>query len=676
MAAAGMDIARPQGLRWDQAPAIGIPAEAGYTTLQPVGQDRVRNDQNQGAFRINVYDPSMVDLDTVELLFEVAVESPHVGQSVTVGKSIASLFRKVTMRDPTDNILDEVQEYNHLDAMVSSLNLAGNVRSMQSMQDGSRIVDPIQHILSNPVLVPLTGNPGAAVWPANFSQPGAIGVYNQSRWTYLAPQLKSLTIRPRVWSISNGIETISVGPNATITLTVQQTTAILGQVSNTPTIITLGDRFRLTGSSVANYNVEYTVTNYVITNGRYVLTTTTDTTGFAAFSQADSTTQAFAFYNGLPTQTYKVNVEYYADKTVLFRPEAALTAATIGAAVAAARGVVYDVVDYVYMGGEKKDQVGPVLITGRTVDSAPKYSMAMNLNHLSLMRSGKTFPLSILTGSGLKLDFELARSQQCLIGPAISESVVIHLRNIRLRMRRQTFQDSFNVATNAMILERGSISMPSTKWICSHGQLAQGQNRIIVSQTASSIKFMMLAIVPEYEGSNGATEYHKNPFIRSVANVASYQIYLGGKEIPSQAIIVADSQANTYEEVVGQDAQSYRYWNGKQAIFEYFTAVQKTADKDFDCLLQPETWGVNHFNAQGARVASLPAGSMIFAVSLEPYKTHGLRSVGVNTSQNGVPLEVRLSGNGRVIPSFHYVTALLVDSMNIVTAGGGMQSVY
>jgi hypothetical protein len=283
--------------------------------------------------------------------------------------------------------------------------------------------------------------------------------------------------------------------------------------------------------------------------------------------------------------------------------------------------------------------------------------------------------LSILTGSGLKLDFELARSQQCVLGSFVDDSTVIFLQNIRLRLRRQTFQDSFNVATNAMLLERGNISMPSTKWICSHGQLGNGQNRVIVSQTASSIKFLMFAIVPNYMGQNGPTFGAQDPFLRSVANIQQYQIYLGGKEIPSTALYVADSQASRFEEVGGLDAQSSRFWNGKQAIYEYFTAVQKTADKDFDCLLQPETWGVNHFNQQGTRVASLPTGSMIFAVSLEPYKTHGLRSVGVNTSQNGVPLEIRFT-SPRVIPSFHYITAMLVDSMNIVTAAGGMQTVF
>lgn len=663
-----MDIARPAGLRWDQVPQIGIPAEANYTTLQPVGVDRVRNDQNQGAFRINVYDPSFVDLDTVEVLFDASVVSPLVNQTVTVGKSISSLFRKVTMRDPTDNILDEVQEYNHLDAMVSSLNLAGNVRSMQSLQDGSRIIDPIQQVLSNPVYVPKLGGAAAAVWTADFTQPASSGVYNQTRWAYLAPQLKQLTLQARVWNLANAVESISASATAAITLTEAQTALIIGGASNPPTP---GNRIQIAGFSVAAYNTLYTITGVAITNNKYVLTTNIDTTGFATFVAGNS--QASIFFNGLPQAV--VSAEYSPfTKNVIFRTPVPLTAATITLDDSA---VVYDVIDYVYTGGEKKDQVGPALVTGSTFESAPRYSMAMNLNHLSLMRSGKTFPLSILTGSGLKLDFELARSQQCLAGPAITDQVVVHLTNIRLRMRRQTFQDSFNVATNSMILERGSISMPSTKWICSHGQLPLGQNRIIVSQTASSIKFMMLAILPNYLNSSGSTEFGKNPFLRSVANIGQYQIYLGGKEIPSQAIMVADSQANSYEEVTGLDAQSYRYWNGKQAIYEYFTSVQKTADKDFDCLLQPETFGVNHFNTSGAFVNSLPAGSMIFAVSLEPYKTHGLRSVGVNTSQNGVPLEVRLtSAGGRVIPSFHYVTALLVDSMNVVTAAGGMQSVF
>jgi hypothetical protein len=315
----------------------------------------------------------------------------------------------------------------------------------------------------------------------------------------------------------------------------------------------------------------------------------------------------------------------------------------------------------------------------------------IDLMELALARSGKTLPFSILKGAGLKLVFEMARSSQCLLGTGILDvsNIVIHLRNIQLRIWGQNFGQVFNAQTEQQLIERGQLQIPSTKWIVNHSQKAVSSNRIVIAQTASSIRMLLLAIVPNYNGSTMNWAAGSDPFLRSVANIESFQVYAGGKEIPNQAIIVAPTQAVSFEPLSVSAAPlltaTHRYYGGKDAFDEFMRSVHNLSNRDFGGQFQPVNWSQNHYTTTGTFVPgstsaqtswSVPWGSFIAAISFEPYLAEGLRSVGLNTATAGTAIEIRLNTGSKIAPAFDYVTAMLVDNMTIFGADGSVSAVY
>lgn len=545
------ELSRPAGLLWDRNAPIGIPAEGGYTTLQPVSVTRVRNDQNQGSFRINVYDPSYTDLSTARLTFEIGLRqtgyTPGSSRKFSLGKSAKSLFRQITLRAPNDEIIDQIQEYNHVDSLIRDMDSKDYVNTTGQLMDGSRVFK-VGRVVE--------GAQGVGLTQAEIA---ALG-----------------------------------------------TDAIDGQ---------------LVGFKGAQQNdpVSGVITDYM------------------------PSTNQFKVGNDEVTKVTSVTV-----------------AGTLGSL---AEGIL--------------TARGQELLVSSLPNAEPTvwHQVSIDLNELSLFRSGKMIPLSILRGSGFKLDFEMANSRQCLVGN-MDNVPIIELRNIQLRLWRQTFQDTFNISTQAMLQERGALQIPSTKWIASHGQKPAGIQRIVLSQTATSIKHLFMMILPSYQGTSNEFQ---SPFMRSVGNVEEFQLFLGGKEVPNVPIRVVSTQSNSFEQSQAAgvaDTHTWRYWNGHEAIYEYMRSIGKIGDRDYDSLIQPFTWGLNHYNASGAPVDNFNYlnGGFVLSVDLEPYMSN-LRNVGLNTAASGVPIEIRLRST-RTLPQFDYVCAMLVDCMNIMTADGGVTSVF
>lgn len=603
----------PQSIQWStQQPTKGVAAETERRVFTPLHRDvftsGVGEPVEYSDMQIRIFDPSFAQLEQSVLTFDVSVEhrtsngqDEEVGH-VILGQSAKSLFRRIQLLGPENDILDDIHEFHQLDAMIRRFSDGQYNQSIGNVNDGSSVIQ----VQSSEQLNRYFGlktqydaadvqlNVGDANFALNFDPQNGMNLY------LLREYLIGSSVS--VYAQMDGTDVVGT-PNP-----------FLGKSSIVDVFIGVDEQ----GAFLLKFKLSSQLSSPLAEVG-------------------DQTLTHYLFFFEL------------------------------------ARPIPY--------------MSGPVVpFTRHSEGDSILNRFSVDLNEFSFFRTGKMSPITLLRGGGLTIRFFMAKPQDFIKNldfTDVGTNFVVTIKNMKLSVPCTNFDQSTTQQLQQMIVERGALQLATTKWVCHRGQLNLNDRFIPISEAASSVRGIVVALLPYL---NGDPSGKKDPFLSSTGNFVGAQVEFMGRKYPANSIPIGpQSNLDAYDSVsIGQTpfnlSGTMKQFGSPQMLRELSGILGQAGNKSFSMAAVNEvTWGQNHYDFTTGTIADsaniLPFGTFLFAFDLTPYDCSDKTGMGYNLMQTGSDLKIRLEGApNATTPAADYVYFLLCDSVSLWQADGTCKS--